>query len=203
MKYAIDLLLDLAQTNQIDGTHRVLQWAMSQKGSDGSWARTAITGRTHGQGEPEYTGFGRANLDVQAGDEFEVSLFAAPALDSFDNQPYEIQSVDFVRLTVRPAHDMALSSNLPVSPFNSNDTDGLVRGASATLTPNAVSAAFRETFAYGAAGVLSASFRGVPASYDSLNFEFSAYVGVTVGGGGIHRLYYKSDPELIIGKRGS
>jgi len=194
--FAMDVWFKIEETDQPDGEHYLLQWAMAENQGSG-WIGLPTIGRKKGE-QGDY-GFGDISVNASKDDEFVVSIFTD------DQQGDEsganiVKSVDWVRLVSRPAHDTIPNDKLPVSPFQGSDAEKVTQGAAtdASGASNTYSAAFGRSFTMGWTSALGGKLANPPSA--GAHFEIEVYIGVT-NGDGVQR-YYKSDPELIVGKRG-
>lgn len=195
-QFALDIWFKVAETEQPDGEHYLLQWSMAENPGTG-WANLPPKDRKGTNGD---YGFGDIEFSASKNDEFVVSIFSNDQQAVNESGANIIKSLDWVRLVPRPAHDAPPMDDPPITPFQGNDADAVIKGA---MTPsngvaNAYSAGFQATFTCGWASVLGGKLANPPSS--GAHFEVEVYLAVT-NGDGVQR-YYKSDPELIIGKRG-
>lgn len=202
--FAIEVAFNVGTTDDPpDGFYYLMEWGMCyQVGDDGTWTIVDVDDRHDG----DY-GFGSATIDIDTGDTMTFNVFSKTDTGS---SVRDLVSVDWVRFCFRPAISVGPDSTQPkpkTSPFNSDKTDDLVKGIAiggATVTPGPItSVGLGESFAFEYAGVETADLKDIPGNDDPpFQYEFSAYLAVTVvGDDGNEPMYFKTDPELITGKR--
>jgi hypothetical protein len=111
------------------------------------------------------------------------------------------QAASYVRVSYRPAHDVAPSVNPPTSPLNPNDTTQLLRGLTAsslsdTASPNGTNYGLPSGTSYSTLWQSSTFNFAGGASGSQGHFEVTVELTAVYGDG--TTLYFKVDPELII-----
>ncbi|MGD8816142.1 MAG: hypothetical protein PVJ51_03095 [Acidobacteriota bacterium] len=200
--FAIDMSFDVSTSDAPpDGLYYLMQWGMCyQAGDDGTWTQIAASDRHDG----DY-GYGSVTIDIDTGDTMTFSVFSAT--DEGESEG-DLVSVDWLRCCFRPAHSVAPDdAKVKTTPFNSDKTNDLLKGvdiSGATVTNGPVtSVGLDEQFAFAYIGLETPDLKEVPGSGDDFAYEFTAYLAVTVvGADGNEPMYFKTDPELITGKRG-
>jgi hypothetical protein len=199
--YAIEIAFQVSLTDQPpDGLYHPMEWGMCcAEGDNGTWTQVPVTDRSDGD-----FGFGKVTIDIDTGDTMTFNVFSATDIGT---NLGELVSVDWARFCFRPAYDVAPgSSKMKLSPFNSDRTKDLLEGIDVG-PPDAAgdpySVGIGQSFAVAYSGLLSPNLKEVPGAGDSFDYEFTAYVATTVvGPDGNEPMYFKTDPELITGKRG-
>jgi len=202
--FAIDIAFDVTSDNQPDGFYYLMEWGMCSKvGEDGTWTIVDVDDRHDGD-----FGYGSATIDIDTGDTMTFNVFSATDTGTSLG---DLVSVDWVRFCFRPAISIEPGSTQPklkTTPFNSDRTNDLVKGidiSGAAQTPGPVtSVGIGKPFEFEYAGLLTPDLQDIPGNNDlPFAYEFSAYLAVTVvGDDGNEPMYFKTDPELITGKRG-
>jgi hypothetical protein len=205
-EFCIDLAFDLTSAVSGDGFYYPMEWGMAYTSDGDDWTQITIEDSVPGN---NYT-FGTATISIDSGDTITFNVFCAneEGSDSSD----QIQSIDWIRICFRPAHDVVPTNrNLQTTPLSGDRTSDFLEGvdtSSATLTANLKSEGLDETFACGIAdfqtllrGVTGAvNLHHVPSGTDSYDYEFTAFLQATDGTG--KQKWFRNDPELITGKRG-
>lgn len=167
-----------------DALHLDMQYGFAQQ--DGSTVSAVGTSGSSGRQ------FETVAVNAQ-GNDFAVALLSPDYLLN--------QTASWVRVSFRPAHDVAPSPSLPVSPFNPNDTTQLARG----LTVSSLSDSTNP----------NGPDYGLPTGtsyitlWQSSNFNFAGGASGTQGSFEITveltavysdgtTVYFKVDPEVII-----
>jgi hypothetical protein len=112
-----------------------------------------------------------------------------------------LQTVSYVRVSFRPAHDQAPAQNLATSPFNPADTTQLLRGLTVSTLGESANPA-GTNYGLPSGTVYTTLWQSSPfnfaggASGSQGHFEVSVELTAVYGNG--TTLYFKVDPEVII-----
>lgn len=208
--YAIDIAFDLAETQMPDGYHRLMKWGLAYDTTGaGNWQNIPASNRHNG----DY-GFGTVSLTGETvglaqGDAVTLSVFCS---QEGGTTAGTLGSISWVRYQFRPAHDVAPGApNLKTSPFNPNDTNQMVEGINLSAVSNpgsgysaGLNASFDSAFdsieSHINPGHQFFNLVNIPPGSDNINYEFTAFLRAVDGAG--NALFFKTDPELITGRRG-